>query len=177
MTSRDHRVRLRMVQPEHRYVSPLCAPCGGECCKGMPGSTHPDQWGATDDERVAAIAKALASGRWAIDWWEGDPREGIDEDEALGSVRYIRPAMGSPHRFPVEHPAWGREAPCTFLRSTGCALPHDGRPLGCRALRPGELGECDAMDGSKQAAAVVWIPFQSVIALALSAAFGSEQTG
>lgn len=170
-------VRLRMVQPEHQYESPLCAPCGGSCCKRMPGTTHPSQWGETEDEMVANLASAFASGMWAVDWWDGDPRpdapspfdangDWFDNPARLDRAEYVRPAMGSPHRFPVEHPAWGHDGPCVFLADAGCKLTHDERPLGCRALEPGEP-ECKPHDGGKAGGALVWVPFRSVIARAL----------
>lgn len=165
MKRREHAVHLRVVQPEHRYESPLCGPCAGQCCKTAPGITHPEQWGETEAEMLANIAAALKTGQWAVDWWDGDPREALG-DTFLARACYVRPAIGEPFSYPAEHGSWG--GMCTFLRPTGCALEHDARPLECQALKPTEDG-CESMAGEKQQFAIAWLPFAHVIDAALAA--------
>jgi hypothetical protein len=54
----------------------ICAPCGGQCCKHMPGAASPEDFGAPDREAMRdRLRTAFDSGLWAIDWWEGDPRD------------------------------------------------------------------------------------------------------
>lgn len=53
----------------------ICAACGGACCRRAPGIAHPEDFGAPDRADLRRrVEAALASGRWAVDWWEGDPR-------------------------------------------------------------------------------------------------------
>jgi Fe-S-cluster containining protein len=126
----------------------LCTPCGGKCCKRLPGSAYPDDFPTRE-----ALAHALQSGRWAVDWWEGDAREGKYE---LGRTYYIRPAIKGfeGQKF---HPSWGGE--CTFLTPDGCALPGEARPRECRDLEPMENNtKCQMHNGtSKKMSAIAWI--------------------
>lgn len=138
-----------------------CTACGGACCKAMPGGSHPNDWGAPNvAEMERRIAAALGSGRYAIDWWEGDPR-GLEEGD-LGYVSqgfYIRPATkGKEGR--VYDASWGGE--CTFLMPTGCTLAHDARPLECRTLEPRYPYRCEQHHG-KHATAVAWIEYHSLL--------------
>jgi len=139
----------------------MCATCGGACCKQMPGGTHPNDWGAPDmDEMQRRISAALDSERYAIDWWEGDPR-GLEEGY-IGYVSqgfYIRPATkGKEGR--VYDASWGGE--CTFLTATGCALAHDARPLECRTLEPKYPLRCEQHHG-KHATAIAWIEYHDLL--------------
>lgn len=83
---------LDILNTENRDI---CGPCGGACCKNMPGSTHPDEWGSTPQEISEAVTKALLSGRWSVDWWEGDPRDRITEgpEDDIYAPRYTAPGM------------------------------------------------------------------------------------
>jgi Fe-S-cluster containining protein len=136
----------------------VCAKCGGMCCKEMPGVTSPEQWGIPlDEERVR---KALRSGKWAVDWWEGDPRGLGYEDSGAVSIGYfIRPAVVGGGRG-IFDPTWGGR--CVFLRENGCELPENDRPLGCKLLEPNASnpGKCK-MHGefSKKEAAIAWLPY------------------
>ena len=130
------------------YVKPsICKPCGGRCCKNFPGSAYPEDF-PTREELLAA----LDSGRWAIDWWEGDARKGKEE---LNRTYYVRPAIKG-HEGRRHHAGWGGE--CTFLTGEGCSLVPDARPRECRQLDPMADGKCEVHDGtSKQGAAVAWL--------------------
>lgn len=129
----------------------ICTDCGGACCKHLPGSAYPEDFG-NDFEQVKA---ALATGRWAIDWWDGDPRNGKDE---LGSANFVRPAIKG-YEGRLYHGAWGGE--CTFLGPDGCELKSKKRPRECRLLEPQEgKGKCKMHQNcGKQDAAIAWLPF------------------
>jgi Fe-S-cluster containining protein len=103
---------------------------------------------------------ALLDPQIAIDWWEGDPRGcDVDEEDELPVGYFLRPAIvGVTRKF---HAAWGGR--CVFLGDTGCKLPHDERPHGCRALEPRADGNCVCHDGSKHGAAMAWLPYFDTI--------------
>lgn len=133
----------------------LCASCG-KCCKSLPGAHLPDDFGIDMLEQVRA---ALASGRYAIDWWEGD----VIEDGDLSSVMFLRPATKGKEGV-VYDPSWGGE--CTFLTDTGCSLHRSKMPAECKALRPTRTpdGDCPS-ELDKEAAARAWRPYQSLLRL------------
>mgnify|MGYP003405811741 FL=1 len=105
----------------------LCGPCGGRCCKSMPGAAMPE-----DFADLAALEAAILTGRWTLDWLVGDVVYPYDLDRVL----FPRPAIvgceGSP-----SHGAYGGQ--CTFLGATGCELAYERRPVECRELEPGIL--------------------------------------
>lgn len=150
--------------------STLCGPCGGLCCKSLPGTTHPEEWGSTREEIREAIHVALASGRWSIDWWEGDPRPGVsyESDEWLPAARYLRPRRVGADVIDAK---WNWEKwPCTFLRDDGCLLRHDQRPSECRSLMPSaDSSQCrpESDEFTKQSNAIAWIPYQDLIEQAM----------
>jgi len=121
----------------------------------------PADFGRTKAAVLAGVRAALLTGRWAIDWWEGDPRTKgerertpmIDGDEF--TFYFVRPAIKG-KEGDLHHGAWSGE--CTFLTNAGCELPSDERPRECRLLepRPGGYGNCVAHGASKRAASVAW---------------------
>lgn len=147
---------------EEYYLRPdVCAACGGKCCRSMPGEAFPEDFeGGSYD----AVLAALKTGNWAVDWWEGDPREGSYE---LRRGYYLRPRTIGAHD--ILDPSWG--GPCVFwMPSTGCELEPKDRPRSCRELEPVAGGGCVIHDGSgKHAAALAWLPFTDVILIALEA--------
>jgi len=111
----------------------------------------PADFGLPDDKET--IKKALLSGRWAIDWWEG-----IETEEY-----FVRPATKG-MEGKMEDPSWGGE--CTFLTPTGCALSCQERPWACRVLEPRKDG-CitHGLGGTntKEDAAHEWAPYQELL--------------
>ncbi len=152
--------KLRVL-PDSFERPEVCGPCGGACCKTMPGHAFPSDLGADISGELRA---RLATGKWAIDWWEGDPREGKDE---LDYAYYLRPAtIGKEGQ--LEDASWGGQ--CTFLRDDGCSI-FDQRPTGCRGLEPapgGDPSKCQVRHGTKRDAAIAWIPFHAEILAALN---------
>ena len=115
----------------------------------MPGIAHPSQFGLPKTEKLVA---SLASGLWAIDWWEGDPRaEGVEEKGSIRCGWYVRPStMGNEGR--LYDPSWGGR--CVFHTDTGCSLAREQMPWSCLTLKPqsGPLGTArdrDCRSGSR----------------------------
>jgi hypothetical protein len=118
----------------------ICGPCGGRCCKAMPGSCTPDDFHR--DMRV--VEGALRTGRYAIDWWEGGDK-----------IYYVRPATKGDEGDTFD-PSWGGE--CTFLTETGCSLKGYERPENCRELEP-IGGKCTSKI-DKYGYALTWLEYQ-----------------
>lgn len=135
-----------------------CAACGGYCCTTMAGATFPEDF---KPNFYQSVRKAMASGRWSIDWWEGDPRIGRDQ---FGQVYYVRPRhKTSGILAKVVDPSW--EGTCNFLTETGCELPYEKRPSECRHLEPKSPypESCEQHGHSKENAAVAWMPHQRLL--------------
>ena len=148
---------LRFIEPD------ICGPCGGKCCKLLPGAALPEDLGLPSIDRLSA---ALRSRQWAVDWWEGDPRDDRDE---IAQGYFLRPATKDANRWPLDG-SWGGE--CVFLRNSGCSLEHDARPAGCRSLEPVMGGGCVLHAASKREAAVAWLPYHKEIMAAVGVATG-----
>ena len=132
-----------------------CAECGGKCCKGCPGCAWPEDF---KEPLLDSLVAAFRSEKWAIDWWEGDPRDGVDE---LSHGYFVRPAVCDAEG--IFDPTWG--GPCVFLTESGCELPPDVRPKNCRMLEA-KTKDCQyhgEHDKPKQDAAIAWIPYQAII--------------
>lgn len=133
----------------------FCAGCG-KCCKGLPGGHLPDDFGV---DLLEGVRSALASGRYALDWWEGD----VAYPEELPRVLYLRPAVkGREGR--LFHGAWGGE--CTFLTDAGCSLPRDKMPAECKALKPTAVPDGECPSGLiKEDLCLAWRPYQSLLSM------------
>ena len=154
----------------------LCAECGGKCCKQMPGAMYPEDVTADITNLVDGLKELFSTGKYVVDWWEGDPRELYDDDlEYVDSGYYIRPRTIDDYgRFgnSLFCPSWGSR--CVFLTETGCRLEPQKRPKVCRSLEPlGDPDKCIMHDGaSKQDAAREWIPYHEQIHKAAKEAIG-----
>ena len=137
----------------------ICSKCGGSCCKQMPGSCYPSDFGLPGN--LDKLRKAINSGNYCIDWWEGDPRENKTEYEDRNCY-YVRPATKD--KVGVKYdPSWGGE--CVFLTEDGCELDADERPLNCKKLEPKSNGECVLHDNvGKQDAVIAWLPYYDELA-------------
>jgi Fe-S-cluster containining protein len=116
----------------------VCAPCGGKCCKTMPGTVFPSDLDAQLRPDVLAdkVLLMLESGFYSLDWWTGNP---FEDRPGTDRAHYLRPSVrGSEGRWVDE--SWG--GTCTFLGKAGCALAEVARPLECRALVPQAEGRC-----------------------------------
>lgn len=141
--------------PEFFEPGAFCKACG-KCCKSLPGAHIPADFGL---DLLEGTRAKLASGRYALDWWEGD----VVTPEELTVVLFLRPATkGSEGK--IYDGSWGGE--CTFLTADGCSLPRDEMPGECKALRPKGTpgGDCPT-DFSKEQVALEWRPYQSLLAM------------
>lgn len=146
---------------KQNFLNPeLCAQCGGRCCRTMPGETTPDDFMHSGD-LCDNVLQALESGKWVIDWWEGDPR-GLDYDnpDYISSGYYLRPRAKN-DRAGNFCPSWGGE--CTFLSIDGCTLDPEDRPTSCRLLEPREDNCKMHSGGGKRAAALAWLPHHQML--------------
>jgi Fe-S-cluster containining protein len=151
----------------------VCKACGGSCCKQQPGITLPEQWGSTREEITAAIAAAFATGKWAIDWWEGD----VDQKGDLDDVYFVRPHAVGFDAVRIFHGA-GQDRQCTFLQKDGCSLTPTERPDGCLLLVPNkDYTNClpEGIGNVKEKYAWAWRPYQDVIHAAAAAVGASKE--
>ena len=136
----------------------LCSECGGECCLSLPGILFP-----TDLEEVThvSIKKLLNTGRYTIDWWEGDPRS--NKHPRMYRCLFVRPSLKG-KEGKTSDPAWSGD--CTFWTKTGCTLESEKRPTGCRLLEPQPNGECQyrgKTKDSKREGALAWLEYQDLL--------------
>jgi len=129
-----------------------CAACGGACCKKLPGSTAPKDWGAPDRKKMTRRLTAALGQKYAIDWWE--------EDADNPEMEFVRPSTTEQVGL-IRDPSWGGE--CVFLTGSGCSLPFSKRPYECRMLEPCPPGCIQHAGEPKLGAAKLWVPYQDVI--------------
>ena len=115
----------------------------------MPGAAYPSDFG----HDFQKVKEAIDSGRWCVDWWEGDVADG-DRDRTF----YVRPATKGNEGL-THDPSWGGE--CVFLGEKGCVLSSEERPTECRHLVPNPKFRC-VLEGivGKKGAAIAWLPFE-----------------
>lgn len=119
----------------------------------------PEDFGPPEELREK-LREALATGNWAVDWWEGDPTGGDK-----GQVYYVRPATkdkaGGSRIF---DPSWG--GVCVFHTSTGCSI-FENRPSGCRGVKPGKNPaggfDCSVEHSTKEESAIAWHPYNDML--------------
>ena len=138
----------------------ICAECGGWCCKQMPGIFTPKQIGAPNKKKLREnLLTLLKTGKYSIDWWEGDPREDIDE---INRVYFFRPAtkraLGR-----VQDASWGGE--CALLTDSGCELSWKERPDECKYIIPISAGHCERHKKAriKKQLCIDWLEYNDVI--------------
>lgn len=161
-----------MTKPGFKNLE-VCAKCEGACCKYYAGGAWPEEF---EPDIYETLVERLMSGKWAIDQWEGDPREDdgpVPDEERLGCCRYVRPAHKavfgeSPFRQPekiFDCRSYGGE--CVFLDENGCQLEWNKRPTQCRMLKPRppeKSSGCDMpTEYDKRHMALAWLPYQDVI--------------
>ena len=143
-----HPIKLQIIANNENAA--LCGPCGGRCCKSVPGYTFPSDFGQTVEEMERQIIAALRTGKFCV-----------DDDDEEGS-NFIRPAL-----IHEEGMIWGHMTKyggaCSLLTSSGCSLSFDKRPTMCRALKP---GICAQQGINNQDAIDAWRPYQDVISRA-----------
>lgn len=140
--------RLEQIVSNFFENKSLCSKCGGKCCKSLPGAAYPEDFEM--DKGPEKLQAAIQSGKWAIDWWEGDPGDGLEE-----TAYYVRPATKD-NIGKIYDASWGGE--CVFLTPDGCMMEIKGRPRECRELEPKKgKAKCISHNGtSKRDSALAW---------------------
>ena len=130
----------------------VCAKCRGKCCRSLPGVAYP-----SDFKNRTEIKKAIMSGKWAIDWWVGDPGDGKE-----ATAYFVRPAT-TDKLGKIYDPSWGGQ--CIFLKENGCELKPKKRPKECRELKPNNNGSrCITHNNTgKQTAAIAWRSYYELL--------------
>jgi len=121
-----------------------CRCCRGECCRHCAGFAHPDDLAKP---LIQTTRELLATGEWALDWWEGD----INGDE-LERIPMLRPRHTNGG---VVDGSWG--GTCVFLTESGCQRTFAERPRQCRLMKPEDSLKCKT-DG-KEPYARAWRPY------------------
>jgi len=133
----------------------ICKVCGGECCKAQPGACYPKEFGLPSEPNK--VKAAINSGKYCIDWWEGDPRP---DKYKYSRGYFVRPVVKGMEGVRSD-PTWGGH--CTFLTKAGCELAEEDRPWACQSLEPKEEGQCIVHEGSKRGAAIEWLPYNKLL--------------
>jgi hypothetical protein len=121
----------------------ICCLCG-QCCKRYAGAYHPEDFGViTEIDLMRRLKKDCA-----IDWLEGEVE-----------LYFVRPRHKNTDN-PID-PSWGGE--CTHLTQTGCDLPRDEMPAGCRMVAPKETLSGDCKGPGKEEAAKWWRKYQNLL--------------
>lgn len=133
----------------------LCKKCGGICCKRMSGMYAPSDF---KEVTIDAMIKSLNTGIYSLDWWEGDPRKDISEEDELTQTYYIRPRHIDSS---IVDPSWG--GTCIHLTEYGCKLQYINRPENCRDLIPNiDNTKCHGPK-TKSERVIEWIPYQDIL--------------
>ena len=132
----------------------ICTKCRGRCCKILPGFFHPEDIG--EDINKENLKDFIDRGDVSIDWYEDIYSEHFEDDRGYFLRMRIKAS-------PVVDPAFGGE--CIHLTETGCTLPFEQRPYGCRALTPrtSPNGHCTGAY-MKLECAKDWDKYHSIIA-------------
>lgn len=182
----------------------VCGTCHNSCCARMPGICHPGEFGETEEEVEKSLYKALRSGKYEVDYWEGSPFEYVDKnhedlctperlaifdayDDEWGytaTAYFVRPYTIEELRHITQviaprykHGSWGGR--CIFLGETGCKLSFDERPIQCRVIVPNAAhpGECiiKSPHYSKQALVILWLDYNHIISRVLERLWNEEK--
>lgn len=130
----------------------FCTPCGGQCCKTLPGEYWPEDF----NNDVDTIKKALESGEVAIDYWDWyENSEGVRVNGY-----YLRPKTVNRVEVLVDA-SWGGQ--CIHLTDDGCTKEFEQRPRGCRELVPeADNSKCNSPI-MKFDAVVAWEKYHSML--------------
>lgn len=161
---------VEVTRPDGYEDLEICAVCGGACCKDIPGAYFPADILGAGEAPLDTLVRLFETGKYAVDWWEGDPDLTRDTVER---GFFIRPAHRGAQR--LLDPSWGGKE-CVHLTPTGCELALEARPTQCRMLRPKAGGLCHLDEwADKRHSALSWEPYWETIETAAKVA--KEQRG
>ena len=136
----------------------MCKLCGGKCCQRYAGSYIPSNFKHSITKEF--IISLLNNGRFTIDWWEGDAKDGN-----LSVTYYLRPKHkgGS-----VIEGSWGGVC-INWTKENWCSLKENERPHGCKMIIPNYKNgktNCRTLiedKAGKMDGAIAWYEFQNII--------------
>lgn len=161
----------------------FCEECGGSCCKNLGCHFAPEDFEDLSFEYLKD--KIERTGCISIDWWENDPRDGVND---LSEVLFLRMRNYESDKpddpftklfsvltnsnssndennnkpAPIVDASWGGR--CVLHTDKGCSIPYEVRPKGARWLiaKHSKSEYCDDAY-SKQQCAIDWIPYQDIL--------------
>ena len=140
----------------------MCKLCGGECCQKMAGSYIPKDF--NEPITVEFIISLLDTGKYAIDWWEGDAK-GND----LEQTYYLRARHKNENAICG---SWGGVC-VNWTNEKGCVLNENERPYQCRKLIPNYINgktNCYFLikdKSDKKYCAIAWYSYQIILNTAI----------
>lgn len=157
-------IEEEMTKVENNEDSTLCKACQHRCCENMGCEIYPiDVIKKYGEISVDTIEKLIATGYVSIDWYSGDPRNGMHE---LEKGYYLRMRNKD---APISDPCFEGEC-IAYDKKTGCKLSFENRPLGGRILCPKPDMTCDygSFEGSahrngKRMASIHWVPYHDIL--------------
>ena len=134
----------------------ICSVCKGACCKATPGHIFPSE--LKFPVTLESLTTLLQTNLYAIAWWGDSP---MDKREEATRLFYLRMRQVCADKILDD----SKHYYCILLTEIGCKLPHDERPMVCRALIPKENFKCTFDDDSltKVNCAIAWMPYQGII--------------
>lgn len=145
---------IEKIVIENNETKNYCAECGGKCCLHNGCEVFPCDVFGDEEPTIEKLMEFLSSGRFAIDWWDGD----VEPYDEYYKVYYIRSRHVGHNDLYDE--GWGGK--CVSLTDTGCSLDFAHRPTGGKALH------CDGKENgrficrasySKKESVLAWRPF------------------
>lgn len=123
---------------------PMCAMCGGKCCKRNACDCSPKDF----DNDIEKMRKALESGKYSIDFSRTTSNSfSIGRFETVliserviraeAEFFYVRPKNVGRPTVDIIHDKDRDEGPCIFWdKEKGCSLSYEEKPMGGRTLVP-----------------------------------------
>lgn len=157
-------IEEEMFKVENNEDTTLCKSCTHRCCENMGCEIFPiDVIKKYGEISVNTIEKLIATGYVSIDWYTGDPRNGMSE---LEKGYYLRMRNKN---SPVSDPCFEGEC-LAYDKETGCKLSFENRPLGGRILCPKPNMTCDyglfednTYTNGKRMVAIHWVPYYDTL--------------
>lgn len=135
----------------------LCKTCAKKrrtCCEHLGCQISP--YDLKDVSVEGIIAFIDETDCISIDWWEGNPKTGENDN---GRVYFLR--MRGIHRDVIDPAIYG--SPCMALTDNGCCLDFPHRPKGARELIP-QADHRECIDNySKEECCIEWMDFQDIM--------------
>ena len=163
MTQNEYmHIEEEMDKVENNEDCTLCKECSLRCCENMGCEIFPidivKRYGGIS---VDIIEKVISTGVVSLDWWDGDPRDGMHE---ISRGFYLRMRNRD---APICDPCFSGVC-ALYNEKAGCPLSFENRPLGARIFVPKPNHKCDYGQfkdaiKSKKDIALHWLPYHSIL--------------